>query len=88
MNDLNRIPQINPHYRFQFEKAQNCYVLLYPEGMVKLNPSAGEILSRVDGQQSVGEIIAALQAQFPDAPGLADDVLAFMSDAESKNWLK
>lgn len=88
MTDLTQVPTINPHYRFQFEKAQDCYVLLYPEGMVKLNPSAGEILSRVNGESTLGEIIAALEAQFPEAEGLADDVLAFMREAEAKNWLK
>lgn len=88
MTDLTLVPTINPHYRFQFEKAQDCYVLLYPEGMVKLNPSAGEILSRVNGESTLGEIIAALEAQFPEAEGLADDVLAFMREAEAKNWLK
>lgn len=87
MTDTEKVPHINPLYRFQFEKAQNCYVLLYPEGMVKLNPSAGEILSRVDGERSIGDIISALQAQFPDAEGLAEDVLAFMQEAEAKNWL-
>ena len=88
MTDLTQVPAINPLYRFQFEKAQDCYVLLYPEGMVKLNPSAGEILSRVNGESTLGEIIAALEAQFPEAEGLADDVLAFMREAEAKNWLK
>lgn len=88
MTDLSKVPEINPHYRFQFEKAQDCYVLLYPEGMVKLNPSAGEILSRVNGESTLGDIIEALEAQFPDAEGLADDVLAFMIEAEAKNWLK
>lgn len=88
MTDLTQVPTINPHYRFQFEKAQDCYVLLYPEGMVKLNPSAGEILSRVNGESTLGEIIAALEAQFPEAEGLADDVLSFMREAEAKNWLK
>ena len=52
------------------------------------HPSAGEILSRVNGESTLGEIIAALEAQFPEAEGLADDVLAFMREAEAKNWLK
>ena len=31
--------------RLQWEPAQEAHVLLYPEGMVKLNGSAGAILS-------------------------------------------
>jgi len=33
------VPAINPLFRLQFEEAQDSWVLLYPEGMVKLNQS-------------------------------------------------
>ena len=46
-------PRIASGFRLQWEEAQGCHVLLYPEGMVKLNRSAGEILARCDGQRSV-----------------------------------
>jgi pyrroloquinoline quinone biosynthesis protein D len=36
--------KLKPIFRLQWEPAQNAHVLLYPEGMVKLNQSAGEIL--------------------------------------------
>ena len=49
-------------FRFQWEPAQGAYVLLYPEGMVKLGQSAGEILKRVDGTSAVSEIVADLRA--------------------------
>ncbi|HQE41111.1 MAG TPA: pyrroloquinoline quinone biosynthesis peptide chaperone PqqD, partial [Zoogloea sp.] len=41
-------PCIHRLFRFQWEPAQQAHVLLYPEGMVKLNQSAGEILKRCD----------------------------------------
>ena len=41
-------PRITAGLRLQWEPAQDCHVLLYPEGMVKLNQSAGEILKRCD----------------------------------------
>ena len=62
---LNQIPHLNPHYCFQWEEAQNCYVLLYPEGMIKFNGSAGEILVQVDGARSIKEIIELLNEKFP-----------------------
>ena len=34
------------HYRFQWEPAQQAYVLLYPEGMVKLGASAPPSMNR------------------------------------------
>ena len=45
-------PSIGRGLRLQWEPAQNAHVLLYPEGMVKLNASAGEILKRCDGQRT------------------------------------
>ena len=85
---MNPIPKRNRLYKLQFEKAQDSYVLLYPEGMVKLNPSAAEILLQVDGEQSVDDIIRVLKTRFPDAPeDIGDDITAFLSDAESKDWI-
>ena len=52
------VPRIGPGFRLQWEPAQDCHVLLYPEGMVKLNQSAGQILSRCDGQRDVAAIVA------------------------------
>ena len=47
-------PKINPMFRLQWEQVQECYVLLYPEGMVKLNDSAGEIMKLIDGKKQSG----------------------------------
>ena len=79
-------PRINRLFRFQWEPAQQAHVLLYPEGMVKLNQSAGEILKRCDGTHSVAEIVADLEATF-NASGLAADVEAFLTMAEAQNWI-
>ena len=79
-------PCIHRLFRFQWEPAQQAYVLLYPEGMVKLNQSAGEILKRCDGSRSVPEIVADLETAF-NASGLAGDVDAFLTMAEGQNWI-
>ena len=70
-------PVLVPMFRLQWETAQDCFVLLYPEGMVKLSQSAGEILKRVDGQTSIAGIIADLEATFPGAD-LKNDVISFL----------
>ncbi len=75
------------HFRFQWEEAQGCYVLLFPEGMVKLNGGAGEVIKRVDGKKSVGEILAECKAAFPEVPDLDGDVLAMFELAVDKNWI-
>ena len=75
------------HYRFQWEPAQNAFVLLYPEGMVKLGGSAGEILKRVDGTSPVSAIVADLERSFPGVE-LRRDVTDFLAHARDKGWLR
>ena len=79
-------PRVGHGFRLQWEAAQDCHVLLYPEGMVKLNGSAGQIMQRCDGQRSVAAIVAELEAAF-SAQGLEADVLAFVQMAADKRWL-
>jgi pyrroloquinoline quinone biosynthesis protein D len=75
-------------YRFQWEPAQNCNVLLYPEGMVKLNGAAGEILKRIsEKKQTVDELIAELKAAF-DGADLGDDVYQFLEEAYQNDWIR
>jgi len=88
MIDLNTIPSFNNGFRFQWEEAQDCFVLLYPEGMVKLNGSAGEILALVDNQRSLQTIIDKLQEKFSDATSLEQDVMTFMEEAIGNNWIQ
>lgn len=80
------IPRMGHGFRLQWEPAQECHVLLYPEGMVKLNQSAGEILKRCDGRRSAAEIVAELETAF-SATGLESDVFAFLELAERQRWL-
>jgi pyrroloquinoline quinone biosynthesis protein D len=80
-------PTISKGYRLQFEPAQNTHVLLYPEGMVKLNGSAGEILKRCDGARTLSEIVADLESAF-STTNLTNDVNSFVSWALEKQWLE
>jgi pyrroloquinoline quinone biosynthesis protein D len=85
--DVHSAPRIARGFRLQWEEAQNCHVLLYPEGMVKLNQSGGEILARCDGQRSVATIVAELEAAF-SATGLERDVLGFFDVAAKQRWVE
>ncbi|MBK4989090.1 MULTISPECIES: pyrroloquinoline quinone biosynthesis peptide chaperone PqqD [unclassified Pseudomonas] len=86
--DRNQVPSWRPGYRFQYEPAQKGHVLLYPEGMIKLNESASLIGGLIDGQRSVSAIIEALQQQFPDVPEVADDIEQFMEVARAEHWIQ
>jgi pyrroloquinoline quinone biosynthesis protein D len=79
-------PRIAPGFRLQWEPAQDCHVLLYPEGMVKLNGSAGEIMKRCDGERSLDAIVADLEQAFGQ-PDLAGDVADFVALAAKQRWL-
>jgi pyrroloquinoline quinone biosynthesis protein D len=87
MMDTTSKPAIGHGFRLQWEPAQNAHVLLYPEGMVKLNGSAGEILKRCDGQRTIAEIVDDLEVAFA-ASGLAKDVNAFVALAVERRWLE
>jgi len=80
-------PRVGSRFRLQWEPAQQSWVLLFPEGMVRLNGSAGEIMKRCDGARSVREIVADLEASF-GAQGLQGDVLAFLDMARGKHWVE
>jgi pyrroloquinoline quinone biosynthesis protein D len=82
------IPVMSPAFRLQWEPAQGCHVILYPEGMVKLNEAAGEILKRCDGERTVAQIIADLSGEFPDADNLQVDVYHFLSTAHEHKWIQ
>ncbi|MFM7698631.1 MAG: pyrroloquinoline quinone biosynthesis peptide chaperone PqqD [Limnohabitans sp.] len=84
---LNSTPALSAMYRLQWEEVQQAWVLLYPEGMVKLNGSAGEIIKRLDGQKNVLSLIAELEKDF-ETTGLQNDVLAFLDIAKQQGWVK
>ncbi|HZP46741.1 MAG TPA: pyrroloquinoline quinone biosynthesis peptide chaperone PqqD [Candidatus Binataceae bacterium] len=89
MNQLDSaaIPALAPHYRLQWEPAQNAHVLLYPEGMIRLSPSAAEIMRRIDGSASVEQIVVALEAVYAGAD-LRADVVEFLTVAAARGWLR
>jgi pyrroloquinoline quinone biosynthesis protein D len=80
-------PLIARGYRLQWEPAQGAHVLLYPEGMVKLNQSAGEIMTRCDGERRLADIISELERTF-GVTGLSGDVTAFVNMALEQKWLE
>jgi pyrroloquinoline quinone biosynthesis protein D len=86
--DRQLTPRWRQGYRFQFEPAQNGHVLLYPEGMIKLNESASAIGGLIDGERSVQAIIEALDQLFPGFPELGADVEQFMEVARAERWIE
>ena len=78
--------RINPNFQFQWEEKQNCYVLLYPEGMVQLNHSAGEILNLCDGSSNIEKINKTLCEKF-EVEDLTKDITVFLIEAKNRDWI-
>ncbi len=85
--DIEKKISLEKQYRLQWEEAQDCFVLLYPEGMVKLPGSSGEIMSLVTGELSMADIINNLENKFPDTD-LKDDVVVFLNKCYSNGWIR
>ena len=77
---------IKPPFRFQWEEVQNAYVLLYPEGMIKLNETGGEILRHCTGEKSVTQIVRLLEEQYQEA-NLENNICTFLKVAYEKGWI-
>jgi pyrroloquinoline quinone biosynthesis protein D len=86
MSSLPERPKLSRGFRLQFEETQNRWVLLYPEGMVQLNPSAAEILKRCDGERTIGAIVHELEAAF-NAQGIAPEVNSLLEEGQRRGWI-
>lgn len=87
MMTLSTIPRFRRGYRMQWEETQQQHVILYPEGMAKLNESAAMILELVDGESCVATIIDKLNQRFPEAGGIDEDVIDFLQAAYLQKWI-
>ncbi len=84
---VDRPIELQRQYRFQWEAAQDCFVLLYPEGLIQLRGSAGEIMKHVDGVNTLDGIVAKLEQAFP-GHDLRPDVIGFLEHAHGKGWIR
>ncbi|PYP15364.1 MAG: pyrroloquinoline quinone biosynthesis peptide chaperone PqqD [Gemmatimonadetes bacterium] len=77
------VPRLHPKARLQRDEVRGRDVLLYPEGLVTLNPTGAEILGLCDGVRSVADIVAALEQRY-GASGLVQDVMSFLDGLGAK----
>jgi pyrroloquinoline quinone biosynthesis protein D len=79
--------ELIPTYLLRWEESEESYVLLYPEGIVKLNSSAGEILKRCVDGRTVAQVIADL-SELCGGEDISADILAFLEIANDKGWTR
>lgn len=78
--------EINPMYLFRWEEPQKAHVLLYPEGVVKVNETGAAILELCNGNNSVSEIISNLNNKY--TTDVTDSVYKFLEVAHAKGWIR
>ena len=66
-------PRLVTGARLQYDEVREEHMLLVPEGVVRLNPTAVAVLELCDGERSVDEIVSTLSAQY-DGADVRDDV--------------
>ena len=66
-------PRLVTGARLRYDDVREEHLLLIPEGVVRLNRTAAEVLELCDGVRSVDEIVGALSARY-EGSDLRDDV--------------
>ncbi len=69
---MNR-PRLVDGGRLQYDDVREQHMLLVPEGAVRLNETAAQVLELCDGNRSVDDITATLSARYGGAD-VEDDV--------------
>jgi len=77
------VPRLHPKARLQHDTVRGRDVLLYPEGLVALNPTGAEILRLCDGVRSVTDVVATLEQRY-GSTGVGRDVAAFLDGLAAK----
>jgi len=66
-------PRLATGARLQYDEVREEHLLLIPEGVVRLNASAAEVLELCDGERSLDDVVGALSARYAGAD-LGEDV--------------
>ena len=81
-------PRIAKGVRLQLDSATGKTVLLFPEGIVELNETAQEILSRCDGR-TLSEILHDLAEEYDANPAtLIADVRETLADLQQRKLIE
>jgi pyrroloquinoline quinone biosynthesis protein D len=66
-------PRLATGARLQYDEVREEHLLLIPEGVVRLNATAAEVLELCDGERSLDDVVGALSARYEGAD-LGEDV--------------
>ena len=66
-------PRLVTGARLRYDEVREEHLLLIPEGVVRLNPTAAEVLELCDGERSLDDIVGELSARY-DGADVREDV--------------
>ena len=72
-------PRLAAKARVQTDKISGKVALLYPEGVLLLNPTGAAIVELCDGQHTFQEMVTTLAARYNSSPNsLSSDVAEYL----------
>jgi pyrroloquinoline quinone biosynthesis protein D len=83
------VPKLARHAKLRFDQARSQWIINAPERVFELDETAAEVLQRLDGERSLGDVAEALAAEF-DAPrdDILSDVLEMLQPLLDKGMLR
>jgi pyrroloquinoline quinone biosynthesis protein D len=76
-------PRLATGARLRYDEVREEHLLLVPEGVVRLNATAAEVLELCDGERSLDEIVGVLAARY-DGADLGNDVRGLVDGLAQK----
>lgn len=76
-------PRLVTGARLRYDEVREEHLLLIPEGVVRLNPPAAEVLELCDGERSLDDIVGALSARY-EGSDVRGDVLELVDAMAQK----
>ena len=76
-------PRLATGARLRYDEVREEHLLLIPEGVVRLNATAAEVLGLCDGERSLDDIVGAVSARY-DGADVRDDVLELVDALAGK----
>lgn len=80
-------PRLKDKCRLQKDAERDEYRLLYPEGMLELNPTGYAILERVDGRRTLDDIVDELERDYA-TDGIRHEVASFLAGVAEQGLIE
>jgi len=82
-------PRFDYGVRLKHDKVRERYVVLGPEILIELNQTGTAIMSEIDGQSTITDIISRLAARFEVNPNdITQDVIEFCTSMVTRQVLR